>query len=205
MKPFSLLTTSILCAVLLTNFVSSAVVEGSQPKEWPADPAKHVVQIKREAADEKQAALIATAEGAQPAMEELLKAAEEGLPKAEKMWWHKVALGIRIPFAITGDAVTYYSDLVTGYGKQKLSRYLQPSSSLKYEAGVKFHKSFEIGGKTFEEVHVVSLNLTFSQNFAATSTEGMQFEKKRVVVIDAAGKVIHIAGDSATEAPIMAI
>ena len=68
-----------------------------------------------------------------------------------------------------------------------------------------FHKEFKLGDKTFNDVHVVTLKLTFEQNFAATGTEGMHFEKERVVVLDAEGKVLHISGDGPTEVPIMAI
>ena len=52
---------------------------------------------------------------------------------------------------------------------------------------------------------MVTLKLTFDQNFAATQTEGMHFEKKRVVVLDGKGKVLHISGDGPTEVPILAI
>jgi hypothetical protein len=33
----------------------------------------------------------------------------------------------------------------------------------------------------------------------------MQFEKERVVILDANAKVLHISGDGPTEVPVMAI
>ena len=33
----------------------------------------------------------------------------------------------------------------------------------------------------------------------------MQFEKERVVILDAKGKVLHISGDGPTEVPVLAI
>ena len=197
-----------LALLAATPAVNAAVVEGPNagPKEWPANPAKHVVKIVRDAADEKAKALIAKAEAAQPTVEALQKAAGEGgAPKGENVWWYKEQLGIRIPFAITGDAVTYYSDLVGNYGKQALKRYAEPSSSLNYHATVKFQKEFKLGETSFKDVNVVTMKLSFSQTFAATTTEGMQIEKERTVVLDAAGKVLQVSGDSATEVPIMAI
>ena len=188
---------------------AAAVADGmpnSKPKQWPANPAKHVVKIVREAADDQQKSLIPKAEAALPSLEALKKAAgETGIPKGENVWWYKESLGIRIPFAVIGDAVTYYSDLVTAYGKQAFNRYAEPSSSLSYQAGVKFHKEFKLGEKSFSGVNVVTLKLTFSQNFSATQTEGMQIQKERVVVLDASGKVLQISGDGETEVPIMAI
>lgn len=49
------------------------------------------------------------------------------------------------------------------------------------------------------------MKLTFDQNFAATTTEGMHFEKERLVVLDATGRVLHIAGDGPTETAILAM
>ena len=214
------LAIALLAWVALCGSARADVLPGAMPKDWPANPAKHQVVIRREAADKQQSAMIAAAEAAQPSKEKLREAAEArdrndplGLsqPKGKKapvgdnVWWYKEQLGIRIPCAITGDAVAYYSDLVGKYGKQVLKRYLEPSSRLNYRAGVKFHKEFKLGDKTFNDVHVVTLKLTFDQSFAATGTEGMHFEKERVVVLDAEGKVLHISGDGPTEVPIMVI
>ena len=195
----------ILC-LALAKPASASVVEGAEPKDWPANPAKHQVVVRREAADQKQAAMIAAAEAAQPSKEALRQAAGDAeVPTGEKVWWYKEELGIRIPCAITAAAVAYYSDLVGAYGKQKFKRYTQPSSRLDYQASVAFHKEFAHQGRAFKDVHVVTLKLTFSQNFAATQTEGMEFRKQRVVILDAEGKVLHISGDGPTEVPILAI
>ena len=150
--------------------------------------------------------MIATAETAQPSREALRQAAGDApVPAGDKVWWYKEELGIRIPCAITADAVAYYSDLVGKYGKQDLKRYAEPSSQLDYHASVTFHKEFKLDDKTFKNVHVATLKLTFAQNFAATTTEGMRFQKQRVVLLDAAGKVLHLSGDGPTEVPIMAM
>lgn len=210
-----------LTALVLSSFssASAAVTADSKPKDWPANPAKHQVVIRRDATDKQQAAMIAAAEAAQPSAETLRQTAEARddrndplglLPKAkvpvgDKVWWYKEQLGIRIPCAITADAVTYYSDFVVKNGKQVLKRYSEPNSRLDYQAGVKFHKAYKLAEKTFTDVHVVTLKLTFDQNFVATETEGMHFEKERIIVLDAAGKVLHISGDGPTEVPILAI
>ena len=91
------------------------------------------------------------------------------------------------------------------YGKQEFKRHIEPSSRLEYHAGVKFHKEFNLDDRIFNNVHVVTLKLTFAQNFAATQTEGMNFEKVRTVILDAGGKVLHLSGDGPTEVPILAI
>lgn len=202
LRPAGVLT---LCLALIQP-AAAAVEEGTRPKDWPANPAKHQITVRREAADKKQAAMIAAAEAAQPSNKVLLQAAgAAGLPPGDKVWWYKEELGIRIPCAITADAIAYYSDLVGKYGKQDLKRYAEPSSRLDYHASVAFHNKFEHQGQTFKDVHVVTLKLTFSQNFVATQSEGMQFQKDRTVILNAEGKVLHITGDGPTEVPILAI
>ena len=131
------LASVLLAWLTFTGLTTAAVLPGAMPKEWPANPAKHQVVITRAAKDDKESALIAAAEAAQPSKEKLREAAEArdrndplGLaqpkgakaPVGDNVWWYKEQLGIRIPCAITADAVTYYSDLVGKYGKQVLKR-----------------------------------------------------------------------------------
>jgi len=150
--------------------------------------------------------MIATAEAALPDNKALSEAAaKENTAVEDKQWWYKMQLGTRIPFAITSDAVEYYRKMVENNGKQVIKAYVQPSSSLNYQAAVAFHKEFTSAEKTFKDVHVVTLKLKVSQNFVTTQTEGMTFTKERVVVLDHEGKVLHITGDGPTEALIMAI
>jgi len=193
-------------ALALAGPAIAAVTPDSTPKDWPADPKKHQVTIRREAKDDTERRLIATAEAAPPPADDVRKAAGEAtLPDTEKLWWYKEELGLRIPYAITGDAVAYYTNLVKTYAKQTFNRYVAPSSAVEYQAGVKAHAEFTHDGKSFRDVRVVTLKLTFTQNFCATGTEGMSFTKERVVILDATGKVLHIAGDGPTETPILAI
>ena len=207
-------TTIVLTSVLLAwgglsgaaMAAMEAPIEGEKggPKDWPANPANHKVSIKRDATDAKQSAMITAAEAAQVSKEELIKAAkQDAIPQGDKVWWYEEKLGTRIPYAITGDAITYYSDIVTSHAKKAFKSYAMPSSRLDYQAGVQFHKEFKIDGKTFTNVNVVTLKLSFSANFTAEATSGLSFDKKRIVVLDAENKVAHISSDGPTEALIM--
>jgi hypothetical protein len=119
-SPVIFLTSALMAWAVFSGPVTAAILPDSKPKEWPADPAKHQVTIHREATDDKQSAMIAAAEAAQPSKEVLRKAADAGdgngalgldppkeppLPAGNKVWWYKEQLGIRIPCAITADAV----------------------------------------------------------------------------------------------------
>ena len=186
----------------------AAMLPGSETKEWPADPARHIVKVDRIFTTEAESALITAAENLAPNEKELLAEAQkqdEAAKLVAKQWWYQEALSVKIPFALTADAVTYYTELVTGFGKQKLLRYSHPASSFHYEAKVAKHESYESDGKTFTNVSVVTLSMTFSENFVTTVTEGMEFSKTRVVIFDAAGKVLHTSGDGVTQVPILAI
>ena len=190
----------------LAAILPAAMIEGAKPKKWEPDPARHRIAIRREADNDKQAKLIAAAEAAPPTADALRKAIGDGpAPKDPSQWWYREELGIRIPFAVTVGAVDYYSDLVKKYRKETFERFTQPSSRLDYHATVAHHPNFEHDGKTFKNVHVVTLTLNFSENFAATATEGIQFEKQRTVVLDGNGKVVAIFGDGPTKAPVLAI
>ena len=216
--PFALLFWSVLCGPAMPAVLAPKEGEEAGPKVWPVDATKHVVVIKRDATDAKQTAMITAAESAQADKEVLRKAVEARnpndpvdpaqakqakVPEGDKVWWYQEQLGIRIPCAVTGDAIRYYADLVTKNATKQFKSYAMPSSRLDYHAIAQFHKEFKVNDKTFANVNVVTLVLIFSANFTAEATSGMQFEKIRIVILDAANKVLHISGDGPTEVPIM--
>jgi hypothetical protein len=204
MKAIKLLVLSVLAMLPC----EAALLAGSEPKEWPADPSRHVVSVERVFQNESEAALITAAEHFAPNEKELAAEAQKQDPAAKivaKQWWYQESLGVKIPFTLTAEAVLYYSELVHGFGKQKLVRYTSPVSRFSYKASVSKRDSIEHGGVTFTKVSVVTLTMSFSEHFVTTMTEGMDFTKVREVVFDADGKVLFTRGDGATEVPIMAI
>lgn len=187
----------------------SAMLAGSRPKEWPASAEHHKVAIQREAAGDQEKQLIAAAEKSLPDAAALAKSAgkdDTGISKPQSgAWWNKEVLGIRIPYALTADAVAYYSELVNGYGKQKLVRFVQPSSEFSYHAKVTTHAAFDLNGKSVQNVTVVTMTMKFRQHFTATVAEGFSFEKSRTVVFDKDGKILGVQGDGDVEVPVMAM
>lgn len=185
----------------------SAMLAGAKPEEWPADPARHVATIQRVAADDHEKKLIAAAEKSLPDAAALAKAVgNDAAAKPQSgPWWNKEVLGVRIPFAVTADAVQYYSDLVKNYGQQKLVRYSPPSSEFTYHAKVSKPDTFDLNGKSLENVTVVTMTMKFRQMFAATVAEGFHFEKSRIVVFDKDGKILGTQGDGDVEVPVLAM
>ena len=205
-SPWPRRAAALLLAIAWATPASAALVPGSEPKAFPPNPAQHQAAIRREAADAQQSALIAAAEVAPPSPDKRPPTDPPSqTPVDPKTWWYKEALGLRIPFALTSQALAYYQDVIQTYAQQTFKRYTQPSSRLDYHASVTAHPSFSLEGKTYQNVKVVTLDLSFTENFAATSTEGLHFVKQRLVIFDAAGKILHISGDGPTEVPILAI
>lgn len=206
MKPIRLLATTL--PIFFALPAHSAPRVGARPTEWPASPENHTTTIQREAADDHQKKLITAAEKSQPDAAALLEAIRQENADAKPQpgqWWNKEVHGIRIPFAITADAVQYYSDLVKTYGEQKLTRYAQPGSTFTYQAKVSQPAAYELNGKSVQNVSVVTMTLTFRQRFTATVAEAFGFEKTREVVFDKDGKIIHVQGDGDVRVPVMAM
>lgn len=190
----------------LTATVNASMLPGSEPKEWAPNPAKHVVTLARTAKGATEEKMIAAAEAATPPKADVLAAAKlDPAPADPKLWWSHEQLGIKIPFAITAEAVAYYAALVEGYGKQTVTRFIEPSSQVNYQAVVTKEAAIELDGKKFSDVYLVTMTLNFSEDFAASGTEAMMFTKERKVVLDKDGKVLHISGDGETQVAVVAI
>ena len=170
----------------------------AEPKDWPVAPGKHKTTVRRESRNPVQTTMITAAETAQPPNEALAAT-------GNNVWWNEERLNIRIPRALTSDALAYYSDQVGNFSKQAIKSHAEPFSQLDYNATVELHKEFKQGDKTFTDVHVVTLKLSFAQYFSSTPADGMHFQKERVVILDAGGKVLHIAGDGPTNVHILSI
>ncbi len=182
----------------------AAVLEGSEPKEWPADPASHVVKIKRTITEADDAKWITAAENI-PADAAAVRAAalqhDANAAVGEKEWWYMESEDVKIPFALTGDTVTFYSGLVTGYGMQKAQRFIKPSSHFSYNATVSQQDKFTLDEKTFQNVTVVTLRMKFRYE----SDRSISLSKQRVVVFNKDGKALHVSGDGKTQVKISVI
>lgn len=60
---------------------------------------------------------------------------------------------VHVPFALTGDSVTYYAGLVTGFGKRVIHGHSKPGSHYTYKASVSEHAEFTLDEKNFSKRH----------------------------------------------------
>jgi hypothetical protein len=168
----------------------AAPLPGGQAKEWPASPSQHTIVVKRNATELPQQRLIAAAEALAP---------------RTGPWWDQELRGVRIPVALTAEAVAYYTALVTQHQAETWVRHARPASSFLYEATATHHDTFSTDGRDFTNVTVVSMRMKFHQRFTATPSEGFGFEKRRLVLFDHEAKIVHVAGDGPITVPVLTL
>ncbi len=172
-----------------TADLHAAVPAGAQPRNYAANPERHVINIQREAATDRDKTMIEAAEAAMP---------DTGV------WWNVEngqevrVMGLKTPYALTGEALKYYIEKMEEYRTMAWpARFGEPSSRLDYTATVAGHDTFSLDGKEYRNVHVVTLRMAFQTAFTGASTGGTRFRKQRTVVLDEAGEVLAISGDKA--------
>lgn len=162
----------------------------------------HIIEVERTVRTENDMRMITIAESRYPPRTKVLEAIRtahfklEQDPKENKLWWYSEADGVRIPYAITAEAVDYYVNLVEGYRKKDWKSDIEPSSRFSYSASVEFKKHCEKDGKKFRNVYVVEMKLSMEAGFA--SLAGVRFHKERIVVLNRKGRVLGVFGDGKT-------
>lgn len=171
---------------------------------------RFAVNVERDFDTAEEALLIGVAEAAYPPREEVAALADAhgvdpaSLPE-EGLWWYDTQQDIRIPYAITAEAIDYYADKVEE--SRDLARVLRPrygmrmNASLDYFATIAYHSSYQHGGQTFTGVFAVEMSLDWEYQTRPLST--MHFGKERVVILTPAGEVLAVFGDGETDIPIL--
>jgi hypothetical protein len=164
------------------------------------------LEISRSYGKEHEALLIREAEAAHPARQDVIAlagdaAAQEraGIGPGDDPWWYMTFDGVRIPYAITDDAVVYYTGALEAFRHGDFSPSLgieMKKAKLAYRASVSLEESYEREGRTFTGVYVVRMSLEWSQFCGPECAMG--FAKERVVVLDGDGDVLAVFGDGET-------
>lgn len=163
--------------------------------------------IDRAGSNDFEQNLIRIAESQYPSREDVLDAAPSSRHDKiteSKHWWYTSFDGVRIPFAITADAVNYYGDFIDSLATNEQNDFYE-SAALDYVAQVTFHESFEVyepGSRNptpdqlleaFEDVYVVEMELNFTYTcvthcFLSTAID-------RIVVFDKDGNLLGVFHD----------
>jgi hypothetical protein len=196
-----------LALLLLATVVMTERVDAAQfnPADCVTSDGSHTVVIRRIYDGSDQAKLILAAESAVPKREDVIRAmrdsGKEALEAApcEHPWWSATFDKVFVPYAITAEAVSYYTDLSEAFRKGDFSGangIKMQKSDLVYVAIVTQQRCFEYEDKEFENVSVVTMDLWWNQYCGSECA--MDFRKKRVVVFDQDGNVLHIFHDGKT-------
>ncbi|MEM1127970.1 MAG: hypothetical protein AAGI71_15080 [Bacteroidota bacterium] len=193
MRPLSFL---LLLTVLAGCNAGSTMVEEEVARSYRTS-------IVREATSHVEADLIAQAEAVYPPRDSVLAHVpperHDRIP--ETGYWYLDSFdGVRIPYALTGDAVTYYSDLIDALEAGEQLPFLT-EASLEYRATASFRETYTFDGQdpltlealpsvSFERVHVVEMSLAWYQYCGPVCA--MWINHSRIVVFDEAGTLLQV-------------
>ncbi|MEM1096856.1 MAG: hypothetical protein AAGJ10_19835 [Bacteroidota bacterium] len=162
--------------------------------------------INRESTTAFEAELLARAEATYQPRDSVLVnlSAEERLELPESDYWYYTSFeDVRIPYAITGDAVSYYSDLIdvmnTGSDNSALR-----SAALEYQASSLFRPSYTIIGvdpitgerlanDTLDRVYVVEISLRWASGCGEDCS--ISIDRERLIVFDEQGNLLRVLFD----------
>jgi carboxypeptidase family protein len=151
-----------------------------------------------------------------PAEERLLRIAEETYPPAqavasiaslrstptdlareERLWWFDEFDGVRLPYAVTMDAVRYYLGLTQALGRGDSTQthgIRMKRCKFSYSAQVSAGPThYTRGGRRFEDVYVIEMKLSWSNYCGPLCACWVDLD--RTVLIRADGTVVWIFGD----------
>ena len=128
---------------------------------------------------------------------------------ASKYWFYSSFDGIYIPYAITKEAVEYYSNLIDQFNANKSDSFFQ-TAELVYSASVEFHENYlspsansrgePVTPEEFESVYVVKLILEWEQYCGPVCA--MWINKERIAVFDETGQLLDVFLDGPIPVPV---
>jgi hypothetical protein len=166
--------------------------------------ADHAILIKREYGSFGEEKLLAKAESLyknpDPIEHDLLKewryVAEPDfvLPDGAPKWWTGKVDTILATEVVTTEAVLYYYNtskaFISKEGILKENSFKFSSSSLEYKASIKKMDVYEHAGKSFNNVYVANMTLTWAQ--VCGSLCGYGFTRNKIVVMSPSGEILEM-------------
>jgi len=119
------------------------------------------------------------------------------LPDGEAKWWSGSSDSILSTDVVTTGAVLYYYNIsrkMQADNKQKIGGFVFQRSELKYQSSIKKLAKYDRGGKSFSNVYVADMNLTWGQVCGGLCGEG--FTRNKIVVLSEKGEVLEMFLDN---------
>ena len=158
--------------------------------------------VRRYVRDANEERLLRIAEETYPPPDAILAmagkdASKQDLRKEKRLWWYGDFDGVRLPYAVTMDAVRYYLALIQAMARGDSSRtggIPMKRAQFSYTASVSSRPStLSRDGRVFEDVYTVELRLSWS-NYCSPLC-ACSFDLNRTVVLRADGTVLCVFGD----------
>lgn len=116
------------------------------------------------------------------------------LPDGEPKWWTASTKPILGAELVTTEAVLYYYNITqtlrNNDGKVKEDSFKFSTASLKYESSIRKMDMYERGGKTFRDVYIANMTLTWAQLCGMLCGSG--FTRNKVVVMTPNGEILEM-------------
>jgi len=116
------------------------------------------------------------------------------LPDGEPKWWSGPSGTIQAAALVSTGAVIYYYNisqaLRSNEGKLNNNSFKFVSSTLKYEASIKKMDVYERSGKSFNNVYVANMTLTWGQICGGLCGSG--FTRNKIVVMNPSGEILEM-------------
>ena len=162
----------------------------------------YVATVHREFRNPLEERLLGVAEGIYPPAKAVVSVADNHaerskLLREERLWWFGDFDGVRLPFAVTMDAVHYYLKLTQTFGRgDRTPPHQIPmiASKFSYTATVSpGPRNYTRGGRTFRDVYVVEMKLSWWDYCGSLCACG--FDLDRTVLFLPDGTLVCVFGD----------
>lgn len=161
-----------------------------------------VAKVHREFRDPVEERLLRIAEETYPPTKAVLLVTDEradrtALSQVKRLWWYGDFDGVRLPYAVTMDAVRYYLGLAQAMGRGETAETRgipMIQCNFSYSARISPGPTkFDRGGRGFDGVYVADLKLEWS-NYCGNLC-ACWFQLDRTVVLRPDGTVLCVFGD----------
>jgi len=175
-------------------------VSCNKETEEPEIEISYTKSVARISANDFEKNLIEIAENTYPPKMDVMAAAvfsNMEIPDSA-YWYYNSFDGVLIPYAITIDAVNYYSELIDDLDAGVLNT-IFITAAFDYKAEVKFNESYTIikneneATENYEDVYVVEMILKW-ENYCG-SLCALWINKKRTVIFNKEGELIKVYFD----------
>jgi len=166
--------------------------------------------IERNFSNEFEENLIEKAEAYYPPRDSVVEAAYSQMEIPDSNYWFYSSFdGTYIPYAITKEAVEYYSDLIDQFNSNKSDSFFFTAEFV-YSASVEFHENYQspsansreeaIVPEEFESVYVVKLILEWEQYCGPVCA--MWINKERIAVFNENSQLLDVFLDGPISVPV---